>query len=75
MIPYYVKKKRPEPLPWAWGLLNIAGAAYLAATIWCDLPVSSTNQYGEPIFVIWFLASFILDVILIDHYRLLHASD
>jgi hypothetical protein len=75
MIPHYVKKKRPEPLPWAWGLLNIAGAAYLAATIWCDLPIPLTGPYGHAFFVLWFLSSAIIDIILIDHYKLLKALD
>ena len=75
MMPHYIKKKRPEPLPWAWALINIVSAAYLGATIWCDLPTAFTSQYGQPVLVIWFFATFIIDVILIDHYGLLHALD
>jgi hypothetical protein len=72
MLPDYVKKKRPEPLPWAWGLLNIVGAAYLGSAIWIHTPFSFTGEYGPPLFVVWFFASFIVDVLLIDQYKLLH---
>ena len=75
MIPTYLKKKRPEPLPWAWGLLNVVGGIYLVATIYADLPVPFSSDIGYGVFVLWFFASFIIDVILIDHYRLLHALD
>jgi hypothetical protein len=75
MIPLYLKKKRPEPLPWAWALLNIVGGIYLVATIYAGLPVPFTNAASYGVFVLWFLISFICDVVLIDHYRLLHRFD
>lgn len=75
MIPHYLKKKRPEPLPWAWGLLNIAGGIYLVATIYADLPIPFFSDTGYGIFVLWFFVSFVVDVVLIDHYRLLHRLD
>lgn len=75
MLPHYLKKQRPEPLPWAWGILNLAGGVYLVATIYAGLPISFASTASYAILVLWFFASFILDVVLIDHYRPLHKLD
>jgi hypothetical protein len=75
MTPQYIKKQRPEPLPWAWGILNITGGIYLVATIYTSLPIPFTNTASYGLFVLWFLSSFVIDVFLIDHYKLLHKLD
>jgi hypothetical protein len=75
MVTEYFLKKRPEPIPWAWGLLNIAGGLYLVATVYANLPMPFTSTASYGIFVAWFLISCFIDVILIDHYKLLHKLD
>jgi len=71
MIPHHVKKQRPDPLPWAWGLLNIASAIYLTATIWVGLPFPFDSPRSSSLLFFWFLVAAIIDIVLVDHYGLL----
>jgi len=78
MISQYMNGKlpeRPKPLPWVWCLLNILSGLYLIATIWYDLPYPFPSDNGYIVFVLWFLVSAIIDVMLIDHYKLLRHLD
>lgn len=74
MLIDYVRDKRPKPIPWAWGLLNISAVGYLGLTAWLNLPIPLSDTRWQCIFVVWFFVSFIIDVFLIDHYRLLHGT-
>lgn len=75
MIPHCLNGKqttmRPKPLPWAWCLLNILGGIYLGATIWYGIPFPFPSDAGYIFFVLGFLGSAIIDIILFDHYKLL----
>jgi hypothetical protein len=74
MLIDYACEKRPKPIPWAWGLLNIAAVGYLGVTAWLNLPIPLSDSRWQIMFVVWFFISFVIDVFLIDHYRLLHGE-
>ena len=71
MIPHFLKKKRPEPLPWAWALLNLLGVVYLSLTVWANIPLPYTDPNGPVIFFVLFVLLAFADIYLADYYSLL----
>jgi hypothetical protein len=70
MVFTHLKHLRPE-VPWKWGLLNLASGLFLFGIIFHNFPLDFRSWLGNVLVIVWFSMCGIIDILFIDHYKLL----